>query len=212
MDRARAASSGRVRAAAFCVAALSLALTSALDGFAAGGRYTINGGTKAQRAQVRLALEASSFDWSIIPAQVRIRIASGVAARSQPGEIWLDSRLLSSGPFAWAVVQDEYAHQIDYFLLDSEARAILNEALGGRVWCRTEIANLPHSAYGCERFASTVVWAYWPDEQNSYRPRARTDESAAMPPDRFRALLEDLLGLAPAVTRALLLHPDGERL
>ena len=210
MDRARAASSGRVRAAAFCVAALSLALTSALDGFAAGGRYTINGGTKAQRAQVRLALEASSFDWSIVPAQVRIRIASGVATRSQPGEIWLDSRLLSSGPFAWAVVQDEYAHQIDYFLLDGEARAILNSALGGQVWCRTEIANLPHSAYGCERFASTVVWAYWQDELNAYRPRTPGDESAAMAPDLFRALLERLLGIAPA-TRALLLYPDGER-
>ena len=210
MDRARVASSGRVRAAAFCVAALSLALTSALDGFAAGGRYTINGGTKAQRAQVRLALEASSFDWSIVPAQVRIRIASGVATRSQPGEIWLDSRLLSSGPFAWAVVQDEYAHQIDYFLLDGEARAILNSALDGRVWCRTEIANLHHSAYGCERFASTVVWAYWQDELNAYRPRGSADESAAMAPDLFRALLERLLGIAPA-TRALLLYPDGER-
>lgn len=207
VDRARAASSGRVRAAAFCTAALSLALTFAPDGLPAGGRYTVDGGTKAQRAQVRLALAASSFDWSIVPAQVRIRIVNGAAARSRPGEIWLDGRLLESGPFAWAVVQDEYAHQIDYFLLDGEARTILNEALGGRVWCRSEIANLPHAAYGCERFASTVVWAYWPDEQNAYRPRGPGDESAAMAPDRFRRLLEGLLRAAPRA-RTLLLRPD----
>jgi len=141
---------------------------------------------------------------------VQIKIRRGVPAQSRPGEIWLDGRLLSSGPFAWGVVQDEYAHQIDYFLLGGEARAILNEALGGRVWCRTDVANLPHSAYGCERFASTVVWAYWPDEQNAYRPRGPADESAAMAPGLFRALLERLLGVAP-VTRALLLHPDGDR-
>ncbi len=210
MDRARAASSGRVRAAAFITAALSLALTFAPDGFAAGGRYTVDGGTKSQRAQVRLALDASTFDWGLIPGEVRINIRRGVSAQSRPGEIWLDGRLLSSGPFAWAVVQDEYAHQIDYFLLDGGARGILNEALGGRVWCRTEIANLPHSAYGCERFASTVVWTYWPNEQNAYRPRAPGDESAAMAPDRFRGLLEELLGRAPA-TRVLLLYPDGDR-
>ena len=210
MDRANAASSGRVRAAAFCVAALSLVLTSTPDGFAAGGRYTVNGGTKAQRAQVRLALDASTFDWGLIPGEVRINIRRGVSAQSRPGEIWLDERLLSSGPFSWAVVQDEYAHQIDYFLLGGEARAVLNEALGGRVWCRTDVANLPHSAYGCERFASTAVWAYWPDEANAYRPRGPADESAAMAPDRFRALLERLLGLAPA-TRVLLLRPDGDR-
>lgn len=60
-----------------------------------------------------------------------------------------------------------------------------------------------------ERFASTVVWAYWQDAQNAYRPRGPADESAAMAPDRFRALLERLLGLVPA-TRAILRHPDGE--
>ena len=210
MDRTRATSSGRALAAAVSVAALSLALTSAPDGFAAGGRYTVNGGTKAQRAQVRLALDASSFDWGLIPGDVQIKIRRGVFPQSRPGEIWLDGRLLSTGPFAWAVVQDEYAHQIDYFLLDGEARAILNEALGGRVWCRTDVANLPHSAYGCERFASSVVWAYWQDEQNAYRPRAPGDESAAMAPDRFRGLLEGLLRVAPPA-RVLLLRPDGDR-
>lgn len=210
MDRALAACRGPFRAAALLLAALSLALASAPDGFATGGRYTVDGGTKAQRAQVRLALDASAFDWDLIPGEVQIRIRRGVPAQSRPGEIWLDGRLLSSGAFAWAVVQDEYAHQIDYFLLGGEARAILNEALGGRVWCRTDVANLPHSAYGCERFASTVVWAYWPDEQNAYRPRGAADESAAMAPGLFRALLDRLLGVAP-VTRALLLHPDGDR-
>ncbi len=211
MDRALAASRGRVRAAALLLAALSLALALAADSFAGGGRYTISGGTKEQRTQVRLALEASTFDWGLIPREVQINIRRGVPAQSRPGEIWLDARLLSSGAFSWSVVQDEYAHQIDYFLLGDEARSILNEALGGRVWCRTEIANLPHAAYGCERFASTVVWSYWQDAQNAYRPRGPADESAAMAPDLFRALLDRLLGVATPVRRALLLHPDGSR-
>ncbi len=210
MDRARAASKGRFRAAALLVAALSLAFAFAADGFAGGGRYTIDGGTKAQRAQVRLALEASAFDWGLIPSEVQIKIRRGVQTQSWPGEIWLDARLLSTGQFAWAVVQEEYAHQIDYFLLSNDARTTLNEALGGSVWCRIDVANLPHSAYGCERFASAVVWSYWPDEQNAYRPRGSADETVALEPGPFRALLDRLLGIA-SVKRTLLLHPDGDR-
>jgi hypothetical protein len=30
---------------------------------------------------------------------------------------------------------DEFAHQIDYFLLDGPRRAILQEPLGAAAWC-----------------------------------------------------------------------------
>ena len=212
MDRALAAARGRVRAAAaLTLAALATGLAlPASDGLAAGGRYAFNGGTKGQREQVRLALEASAFDWDLIPAEVQIRIVPGVVPHSRPGVIWLDGRLLSSGEFAWAIVQHEYAHQIDYFLLGESERATLKDALGGQAWCRNDEPGLPHNAYGCERFASTVAWAYWPDAENAYRPILPGDESAAMDPARFRALLESLLAPA-AAKRTLLLHPDGER-
>lgn len=212
MDRALAAARGRVRAtAALTLAALAAALALPVpDGLAAGGRYVFSGGTKAQREQVRLALEASAFDWDLVPAEVQIRIVRGGVPHSRPGVIWLDGRLLASGQFAWAIVQHEYAHQIDYFLLGESDRATLNDALGGQAWCRTDEPGLSHAAYGCERFASTVAWAYWPDAGNAYRPNLPGDEAAAMDPVGFRALLESLL--APvAMKRTLLLHPDGER-
>lgn len=212
MDRVLAAARGRVRAAAaLTLAALATALAlPTSDGLAAGGHYVFSGGTKAQREQVRLVLEASAFDWDLVPASVQIRIVRGGVPHSSPGVIWLDGRLLSSGAFAWAIVQHEYAHQIDYFLLGESDRATLRDALGGEAWRRTDEPGLPHAAYGCERFASTVAWAYWPDAENAYRPILPGDEAAAMDTAGFRALLESLL-VPAAVKRTLLLHPDGER-
>jgi hypothetical protein len=96
-------------------------------------------------------------------------------------------------------VQDEYAHQIDYFLLDDAKRARLNWELGGRDWCYG-VKNLPHSQYGCERFASTLVWSYWQSRDNAYRPDAWDDESAAMAPAPFRALLSAMLGRPTVAT------------
>jgi hypothetical protein len=46
-----------------------------------------------------------------------------------------------------------------------------------------------------ERFASTLTWAYWPCRANVLRPESLSDESAALPPAQFRALLGSLLGL-----------------
>jgi hypothetical protein len=41
---------------------------------AAGGHYSIDGGTVAERGQVRAALEASTFDWNVVPETVAIHI------------------------------------------------------------------------------------------------------------------------------------------
>ena len=176
---------------------LTLAVLAAVTGeaAAAGGRYTVVGGRPAQRAEVRAALDASTFDWNLVRARITIHIASGAHPHAVPGHIWLDARLLSAGRFSWAIVQHEYAHQVDFFLLDPARRALLNAALGGLDWCGT-VTGLDHAAYGCERFASTLAWAYWPSPQNALRPEAHTDEAAAMPAPAFRTLLSDLL--APA--------------
>jgi hypothetical protein len=173
------------------VAALSLVL--APQALAAGGNYVFDGGTPAQQTQVRSALDASAFPWSVVPRQVTIHIARYEFSHARPGHIYLDADLLGGGRFAWATVQDEYAHQVDFFLFDAATRARLTGELGARDWCYG-VSGLDHDQYGCERFASTLVWAYWPSKHNAYRPTSPNDESAAMAPARFRALLADLIG------------------
>ena len=175
----------------FLVSALA-ALALAGNAWAGGGDYVFDGGTANQQAQVRAALNASAFDWSLVPATITIHIGQFGGSRALPGHIWLDADLLSSGRFGWAVVQDEYAHQVDFFLFDAATRDRLNRELGGRDWCYG-IRGLAHHDYGCERFASTLVWSYWQSKDNAYRPTSRGDESAAMAPGRFRSLMSSIL-------------------
>jgi hypothetical protein len=165
----------------------------AAPALAGGGDYAFDGGTAAQQRQVRLALEASSFDWGLVRREVTIKIVRGAVSHATPGRIVLDANLLDGGIFAWGVVQHEYAHQVDFFLLDDNDRDQLAAALGGEAWCYGAV-ELPHAAYGCERFASTLAWAYWQTSQNAMRPTSPADESAAMSPAAFRALLGRLVG------------------
>jgi hypothetical protein len=101
---------------AFLTAAACLALPATTSG--AVGSYTFDGGTKKERETVVAALEASSFDWTLLPGSVAIHIVHGEPSRSLPHEIWLEADLLDAGEFAWGVVQHEFAHQVDYLLLD----------------------------------------------------------------------------------------------
>jgi hypothetical protein len=174
--------------------ALLASLTVPGAASAAGGNYAFDGGTRAQQRQVRAALDASAFDWSVVPTRVTIHVRKGLRTQATPGHVWLDARLVDSGTFAWAAIQDEYAHQIDFSRFDAATRADLTTQLGARDWCYG-VAGLRHAEYGCERFASTLVWAFWPSKNNAYRPRSSRDESAAMPPARFRALITGLLGM-----------------
>jgi hypothetical protein len=160
---------------------------------ASGGSYTFDGGTKAEQAQVKGALNASSFNWSLVPQTIVVHIGHGSESEALPGHIWLDADLLDSGRFSWGVVQHEYAHQVDFLLFDPATRARLNVLLGGSDWCYGT-GGLDHGAYGCERFASTLAWAYWQNSANSMKPVAAGDESAAMAPAQFRALLAQILG------------------
>jgi len=179
---------------ALTLAALALP-ASALAG---GGDYSFEGAKPAERSTVRAALNASAFDWSIVPQHVTIHVGAYGVSHSTPGDIWLDRGLLGSGRFAWATVMDEYAHQIDFQVLDAPSRAVLQEKLGTSAWCY-ESAGLSHGANGCERFSSMVAWAYWPSKDNAYRPGSPTDESASMRPAEFRTLLSSLVGMPAAV-------------
>ena len=178
------------RIAATVAAALALP-ASALAG---GGDYVFEGAKPAERSTVRAALNASSFDWGIVQQRVTIHVGDVGASHATPGHIWLDRGLLRTGRFAWPTVMDEYAHQVDFLVLDGGHRAVLQEQLGASAWCY-ETAGLGHSAYGCERFSSMVAWAYWPSKDSSYRPLSATDETAAMPAGRFRQLLSTLVGV-----------------
>ena len=173
-----------------CAVSVGLLLAAApaetASRFASAG-YAVDGGSARERAQIEAALAASSFDWRLLPAAVQVHIGPGVAARATPGHVWLSTELLASGRFAWAVIQDEFAHQIDFFLLDESKRALLNAALGGESWYASP--GVPHERRGAERFAATLVWTYWPSRENSYRPRSARDVSAALDPERFRRLL-----------------------
>ena len=181
-----------MRAALALLAAVMAVTAWTASAAARGGDYRFDGGTQAQRRQIAAALDASTFDWSLVPARVTIHVADDVESGAAPGEIWINAGLLGGGRFAWGLIQHEYAHQVDFFLLGAAARATLASTLGADAWCY-EVPGLPHARYGCERFASSLAWSYWPSKDNVLRPAAPADEAASLPPARFRALLTQLL-------------------
>jgi hypothetical protein len=153
------------------------------SGRATGGRYAFAGGTPREQAEVSRALAASSFDWSIVPERITIHIERGALSRATPGEIWLDADLLDAGTFAWGVVQHEFAHQVDFFLLTAQVRVGLMRELGATAWCTGGVQR--RDQLGCERFASMLAWAYWPSADNCMRPSAASGETVR----HFRALV-----------------------
>ena len=169
----------------------------AQSALAGGGSYAFSGGTAKEQATVHSALEASSFDWSLIPQTIAIHIGTFGGSYSTYGQIFLDASLLDSGRFAWGVVQHEMGHQVDFFLFDDAKRAQMLQLLGGKDWCYS-ISGLKHSDYGCERFASELAWAYWQSPDNSMKPTSSTDEAGSIPVAQFRAVLTQLIG-APVV-------------
>lgn len=176
----------------FSVVVCALALVPAA--LASGGRYVFAGGTQAEQQQVVQALEASTFDWYLVPAQVTIHIARNIpVSYSTRGQIWLDAALLDSGSFSWGVVQMEYGQQVQYALLNADARSRLTGMLGAQQWCYDD-PTLPPGANACERFAATLAWSYWPSADNSMRPTGSSDWSASMAPKAFRIALSTLIG------------------
>jgi hypothetical protein len=155
--------------------------------------YRFDGGSPSERAQVRLALRASSFDWRVVPVVVTIHIVRDLGtSEAAPGEIWLDAAMLDTGVFAWGVVQHEYAHQVDFFCLDATGRTRLLGELGGTGWWASD-GHAPHSDAAAERFASTLAWTYWPSRSNVMSPAEAGAESGSVSPARFRALVQNVL-------------------
>jgi len=165
-----------------------------------------NGGTANEQKQVTEALEASSFDWSLIRQQITVNIGDYGTDDSTVGNVYLDSSLLDSGTFAWGTVQHEFGHQVDFFLLNDTERAQLDTALGGTVWFpgegSTSVVEGATEQYGCERFASELAWAYWQSPENAMSPRSLGVESSGMPTAQFQALLAQLLGDPSLATAA----------
>jgi hypothetical protein len=197
-------------AAAVTVAGAACALSSPTSAEAVGGHYAFDGGTPREQRQVVRALEVSEFHWDAVPGPVVIHIERGTDSRATRGHIWLDADLLEAGSFAWGVVQHEYAHQVDFVLFDDADRAMLLRRLGGRAWCSND-PRLSHEDLGCERFASTLAWAYWPSQENCMRPEGPADESAALPPAQFRALVSELIRKRTRPSAHRLATPEGRR-
>jgi hypothetical protein len=181
---------------------LTAALVLAPAALAKGGNYAFDGGTRAEQAQVKAALDASSFDFSIVPGPVAVHIAKGLETEATPGNVYLDANLLDAGRFAWGVVQHEYAHQVDFSVLTDADRAQLQAALAATAWC----SGAPHARLGCERFADLVSWAYWQSGDNCLKPASASDEGGQMAPAAFRTLLASLLP-----QRTLSVHPPRKR-
>jgi hypothetical protein len=166
----------------------------AQSALAAGGNYVFQGGTPYEQQQVRSALAASSFNYGIIPQTITVTIAPLPTSEAIPGQIFLDPSLLDSGQFSWGTILHEFAHEVDFELMNDAERAQLETALGGTAWCYGDNPSLQHNQYGCERFASTLAWAYWPSPNNCMKPSMIAGESGGMAPAAFRALIATMLG------------------
>ena len=153
-----------MRLVAACWAAALVAVT--LVG-SAEASYAIAGGTPREQAQVRAALEVSTFDWGVLPP-VAVRIVRGAPSSAAPGDIVLDANLLDAGRFSWGVVLHEFAHELDFLLLDDAERAELASLLGGGSWWASP--GLGHDDLTSERFASALAWASWPARDNVMGP------------------------------------------
>ena len=173
----------------------ALALTGTAD--AIGGSYTVEGGTADQQQTVRSALQATKFNWSCVPATIRIVLRDGVESQAVPGTILLDTNLLDAGVFSWGVVQHEYAHQVDWYVLRPDVRTALAKALGGRTWGAglSYVPGVAHDDQTGERFASELAWAFWPTADNSVEPVVKTFTAKA-----FRGLLGALLKPSTSTT------------
>src|SRR5437588_11300081 len=123
---------------ALAILSLLIALVAALPqrATAGGGNYVFDGGSPAEQAEVVQALEASAFNWDLVPGQIVVHVRRGLPTSfSLPGQIFLDADLLHAGQFSWGVPQMEYGQQVQFFLVDPSARRELIAALHAKSWC-----------------------------------------------------------------------------
>jgi hypothetical protein len=194
--RKRVGVAGLFPAGCLLVFALLIALALPATGAARlTGPITIKGGNAYEQAQVTAALRVSAFDYTPVAARVTVVIARNIPTSdaSSDGVVNLDANLLDAGEFSWGTTQHELAHEVDFLYFTAADHVLLLDALGGASWWYTD-PMLMHGDYGCERFASELSWAYWPDKlENSMHPEGLRDESNQMPLATFRALVSQVL-------------------
>ena len=184
------------------IPAVLLALALAPPALAKGGHYAFDGATPAQQDTIRKALDASLFDWSLVPWTVVVHVSTAApTAHTNRGEIWINPTVLGQGQASWTVVQHEYAHQVDFAFLTASDHATLLPVLGGKLWWLSLATGYRHDEYGAERFASTLAWSYSQDLGKPDAAPQPGSESAAMAPPAFRAMLRSLL-LSRGITAA----------
>lgn len=57
-----------------------------------------------------------------------------MASQAMASRIWPDADLLDGGTFSWRVVQQDYAHLVDFTLLTDTRRPQFQTLLGGTSW------------------------------------------------------------------------------
>ena len=92
---------------------------------------------------------------------------------------------LDASRFDWDLVE---AHQVDFFLLDARDRRRVRQWLGGSDWCYEDL-DVDHDDHACERFASSLAWAYWPRHRRNIMA-----VHTAVTAGEFREMLPRLLG------------------
>src|SRR5258708_39894714 len=92
-----------------------------------------------------------------------------MATEATTGHIWLDAGLLDAGMFSWGTVQHEYAHEVDFFLLDSAKRRLLQTLIGGEGWGYGG-SRLAPSGPGREALASPPARAQPPAPFHTRKP------------------------------------------
>jgi hypothetical protein len=183
--------SGMLRRILIGLAAAAAVCAFASPALASDVSLSFDGGTQAEQGQVRAGLDASSFNWGMIPGPIVVHIRRGVDSHAVPDEVWFDANLLDAGRYSWGVVQHEFAHELDYTVLTDAMRAQLHTLLGGESWWSTDAE--AHCQADSERFADLVSWAYWTTRDNVLRPAGAADEGGQVSPAQFRAALAALL-------------------
>ena len=199
---------------------LRKSMVAGLAGFAAlalparpaarGGHYAFDGGTPASRPRCASRSRSAASTGTSCPTTVTIHLHRGSGSYATPGAIWIDTELarlrhVRVGP-------DPARVRPPGRLLPSRRRTAQRAERRAR---RARLVGEPgrrrlhgpdHASLGAERFASTLAWSYWQSPANSLTPTSKKDESAAMAPASFRALLARVLGIPNPVPPVVTVH------
>ena len=131
---------------------------------------------RRQQATVRAALEVSSFDWSVLPARSSSTSRRSAAPTPRPATSTSTARC-STPAASRGASSSTSSHTRSTSSSSTTRSARRSTQRSAAATGATASPGLAHSAYGCERFASELAWAYWPSADNSMSPAATHGES-----------------------------------